>query len=327
MAGVVTSRYSLRRGKLLVSLCLLSVSWLPLQAVAERSPSFSCAEVIGQSHPATPQEWLVMSMYAGHCVDFQARAVSIDTLGVRTLALSHRIRDGVRQQVVQHLDGPSINVERRSIAGFFAWFPSDTSEPGASPQRWSEHVAEYYDVSQQDDTRVAERDAVALRFSPIDSQRYSHAWWVDKETGLLLKQEISDAQGRVLETFQVTQLHSPSLYSGDVVHGTDVEMPDYPWQVSWLPEGFVEQPSERGQAQDSQRVYSDGMTAISVFAKPLSSQPLEEGVHRLGVSTAVVSQVTFDEQRWQLIVIGELPRESLKRIANSLTFESNALDG
>ncbi len=321
MAAVVSCRCSSRRGRLLASLCFVGASLLPQTVVAESPSPFSCAEVLSQPSPATTQEWLVMSMQAGHCVDFQARAVSIDALGVRTLALSHRIRDGVRQQVVQHLDGPSINVERRSIAGFFAWFPSEAPESESSPTRWAAQVSEYYEISQQDDTRVAERDAVALQFSPLDNQRYYHAWWIDKETGLLLKQVISDAQGRVLETFQVTQLHSPSLYGGDVARGAEVEMADHPWQVGWLPEGFVEQPSEQGQQQDGQRVYSDGMAAISVFVEPLEQRRLEERVHRLGVSTAVVSQVVIDGQDWQLIVIGELPLEPLQRIANSITFE------
>ncbi|HBP41696.1 MAG TPA: nucleoside transporter [Halomonas sp.] len=320
MAGNVIGKYLYGRGKLVVGLCVLSASLLPLHLKADSYPSLSCADAPSQAPYTTAHEWLVASVYAGHCFEFQARAVSIDAIGVRTLALSHRVRDGVRQQVVQHLDGPSVSVERRSIAGHLAWFPAGESDSVSAPEAWAEHVAEYYDITLQDKTRVAERDAVELRFSPIDSQRYQHTWWIDRATGLLLKHVLSDAQGRVLETFQVTQLHSPTAYSGEVPSPSDEQMLDQPWQVTWLPEGFVEQPLEPGQ-QSGQRVYSDGLAAVSVFVSPASQPALEEGLHRVGVSNAAVSLIDVGDQSWQLVGIGELPVELLQRIVQSVQFE------
>lgn len=322
MAGNVIGKYlyGRGRGRLAVGLCVLSTCLLPLHLKADSYPSLSCADAPSQAPFTTAHEWLVASVYAGHCFEFQARAVSIDAIGVRTLALSHRIRDGVRQQVVQHLDGPSVSVERRSIAGHLAWFPSGESDSVSAPEAWAEHVAEYYDITLQDKTRVAERDAVELRFSPIDSQRYQHTWWIDQATGLLLKHVLSDAQGRVLETFQVTQLHSPTAYSGEVPRPSDEQMLDQPWQVTWLPEGFVEQPLEPGQ-QSGQRVYSDGLAAVSVFVSPASQPALEQGLHRVGVSNAAVSLIDVGDQNWQLVGIGELPVELLQRIVQSVQFE------
>ncbi|UYV17777.1 MucB/RseB C-terminal domain-containing protein [Halomonas qaidamensis] len=327
MAGNVIGKYPCWRGKLVVSLCVLGASLMPLQLKADSYPSLSCVDALDQFPSNTAHEWLVASVYAGHCFEFQARAVSIDAIGVRTLALSHRIRDGVRQQVVQHLDGPSVSVERRSIAGHLAWFPSSDADP-LSPEAWADHVAEHYDIELKDQTRVAERDAVELRFSPSDSQRYHHAWWVDQATGLLLKHVLSDAQGRVLETFQITQLHSPSAYKGDVrgdigrevLRVKDSRVLDQSWQATWLPEGFVEQPVEPG-LQSNQRVYSDGLAAVSVFVSPVSQSMLQEGVHRIGVSTAAVSLIDAGDQTWQLIGIGELPAELLQRIVQSVQFE------
>ncbi|CAH1044259.1 MucB/RseB C-terminal domain-containing protein [Halomonas sp. TD01] len=321
MAGNVIGKYLAWRGKLAVGLGVLSTSLLPLQLKADSYPSLSCADALNQPPFTTAHEWLVSSVYAGHCFEFQARAVSIDAIGVRTLALSHRVRDGVRQQVVQHLDGPSVSVERRSIAGHLAWFPPSDSDSTSAPEAWAEHVAEHYEIALQDKTRVAERDAVELRFSPIDSQRYQHTWWIDQETGLLLKHVLSDAQGRVLETFQITQLHSPTAYSGELPSPADEQMLDQSWQVTWLPEGFIEQPLEPGQ-QSGQRVYSDGLAAVSVFVSP-ASQPsaLQEGLHRIGVSTAAVSLIDVGDQSWQLVGIGELPVELLQRIVQSVQFE------
>ena len=208
---MVTARCALWGGRLALTLSLLSASLHSSFVTADTPTALSCAEVAEQQTPATTQAWLELALVAGHCYDFQARAVAIDALGVRTLALSHRIRDGVRQQVVQHLDGPSVSIERRSIAGYMARFTPEVNSGLKAPEAWAQHVASYYDISLQEDARVAGRDAVQLHFSPRDQQRYYHAWWVDKETGLLLKHVISDRQERVLETFQITQLHSPKL--------------------------------------------------------------------------------------------------------------------
>ncbi|GGC82384.1 MucB/RseB C-terminal domain-containing protein [Vreelandella lutescens] len=302
---------------------LVGASLVPLFAVANTKTQshIACTSVADQPGESSAQAWLAHSRLAGHCYAFQARAVTIDALGVRTLALSHRIRDGVRQQVVQHLDGPSVSIERRSIVGYIPRFTSDADSGLASPDAWAQHIASYYDISFQEDARVAGRDAVQLRFVPHDQQRYQHAWWVDKETGLLLKHVMSDTQERVLETFQITQLHSPELYDGSVNDAISTERGSYPWQVAWLPDGFVDQPQEPGRSASNQRVYSDGLAAFSLFVNAVEDPTLREGVHRLGVSTAAVSIVSAGERRWQVVGIGELPPDMLQRIVQSVHIE------
>ncbi|MCG7575508.1 MULTISPECIES: MucB/RseB C-terminal domain-containing protein [unclassified Halomonas] len=305
-----------------LALGMAGAGLIPTLALADAQPPIVCSALDDESSPDTALAWLARSMVAGHCYDFQARAVTIDAIGVRTLALSHRIRDGVRQQVVQHLDGPSVSVERRSIAGYMARFtPNEGKDPSAS-QAWAQHIASYYDVSLQENTRVAGRDAVALRFVPQDQQRYQHAWWVDKSTGLLLKHVLSDHQDRVLETFQITQLQSPVLYEGHVASDVTTERSSFSWRVDWLPEGFIAQPQEPGQSAENQQVFSDGLAAVSLFVTPVEQPMLEEGVHRLGVSTAAISMLSEGEQRWQLIGIGELPPATLERVVQSVRIES-----
>lgn len=284
-------------------------------------PHITCTNVVEQPEAGSAQAWLARSMLAGHCYNFQARAVTIDALGVRTLALSHRIRDGIRQQVVQHLDGPSISVERRSMVGYMARFTPDAASDLDASGAWAQHVASYYDISFQEDARVAGREAVQLRFSPHDQQRYYHVWWVDKETGLLLKHVMSDSQGRVLETFQMTQLHSPELYNGNIASDPSAEGLAYPWEVTWLPDGFEAQPQEPEHANSHQRIYSDGLATFSLFVNPVEPPGLSEGVHRLGVSTAAIAIVSEGGQQWQLVGVGELPPDMLRRIVQSVHIE------
>ncbi|WP_404374676.1 MucB/RseB C-terminal domain-containing protein [Vreelandella aquamarina] len=319
---MVTAKYAAFWGGRLALICgLLSASLSPNAVNADTPPAISCSEVAGQQAPSSTQAWLERSLVASHCYNFQARAVTIDALGVRTLALSHRIRNGVRQQVVQHLDGPSVSVERRSLAGNLAHFTPGNDGSVSASEAWASHVAKHYDISLQEEARVAGRDAVELRFSPLDQQRYQHTWWVDKETGLLLKHVMSDAEERVLETFQITQLHSPALYHGAIAERVTAALEPQPWRADWLPDGFVAQPPEPGQSLNDQQIYSDGLATVSVFAAPVEQPLLNEGVHQLGVSAAAVALMSEGDQRWQLIGIGELPPDILQRIVQSVTIE------
>ncbi|WP_261377936.1 MucB/RseB C-terminal domain-containing protein [Vreelandella titanicae] len=277
-----------------------------------------------EAQPSSPTRWLERGLWASHCYAFQARAVAIDTVDVRTLALSHRIQDGIRQQVVQYLDGPSVSIERRSPVGRLAWTEEHSNGELPSPARWAAHLEKYYAIELEDDARVAGRDAVKLVFKPVDQWRFSHEWWLDRDTGLLLKHVLSDQQGQIIETFQITQLQSPQKYTGSVRASTPNVIPNTPWHATWLPDGFVAQPVSLAGDKGHQRVYSDGLATVSIFVEPLASEEttaLQEGVQQLGVSAVAIEHTITAEGRWQLIAIGELPVATLQRIVRSITFD------
>lgn len=312
-------------------LLVIALGVLPLQAQAQDAstppPSqqgYECS-VKSQDAPSSEIEWLERGLWASHCYAFQARAVAIDSVGVRTLALSHRIQNGIRQQVVQYLDGPSVSIERRSPVGRLAWTEESVNSEQPSPARWAAHLSQYYTIELEDNARVAGRDAVKLVFEPLDQWRFSHQWWLDRETGLLLKHVLADQQGRVIETFQITQLQSPEKYAGSVRVDTPGHMPANRWNTTWLPGGFVAQPVPLTGNDDHQRVYSDGLATVSIFVEPISTDAkttLQEGVQQLGVSAVAIEHYTSAEGRWQLVAIGELPVTTLQRIVRSITFDA-----
>jgi sigma-E factor negative regulatory protein RseB len=302
----------------------------PAQNVDNPSGSHAGYEctVAPQATPSSATQWLERGLWASHCYAFQARAVAIDAVGVRTLALSHRIRDGIRQQVVQYLDGPSVSIERRSPVGRLAWTEENSNGELPSPARWAAHLEQFYTIELEDDARVAGRDAVKLIFEPLDQWRFSHEWWLDRDTGLLLKHVLIDQQGRIIETFQITQLQSPQKYAGNVRVDAPSVILSTPWQFAWhstwLPDGFVAQPVTFAGDNVHQRVYSDGLTTVSIFVEPLASDEttaLQEGVQQLGVSAVAIEHTITDEGRWQLVAIGELPVSTLQRIVRSISFD------
>ncbi|MGP9573522.1 MucB/RseB C-terminal domain-containing protein [Halomonas sp. AOP42-D2-25] len=310
---------------------VMALGVFPLQAQAQGASTppqdqqgYECLAK-SQDAPNSEIEWLERGLWASHCYAFQARAVAIDAVGVRTLALSHRIKNGIRQQVVQYLDGPTVSIERRSPVGRLAWTEENVNSEQPSPARWAAHLSQHYTIELEDNARVAGRDAVKLVFEPLDQWRFSHQWWLDRETGLLLKHVLTDQQGRVIETFQITQLQSPEQYAGSVRVDTPSNMPAIPWNTTWLPGGFVAQPVPLTGNDDHQRVYSDGLATVSLFVEPISTDAkttLEEGVQQLGVSAVAIEHYASAEGRWQLVAIGELPVTTLQRIVRSITFDA-----
>ncbi|MCL7928804.1 MucB/RseB C-terminal domain-containing protein [Halomonas sp. ATCHA] len=286
--------------------------------LAPNAKTLSC-EALEEQTPSNVQQWLTTSLWASHCYSFQARAVAIDANEIRTLALSHRIQDGVRQQVVQYLDGPSMSIERHARVGHWGWTNAPDVETSV-PAQWATHISRIYAVSLENDKRVAGREAVKITFEPRDADRYSHQWWLDVASGLVLKHVVRDTDGDILETFQVTQLQDPERFSGDVKIGRPGSEPNVDWQVTWLPKGFQLQPgvSRELPSGRAQKLYSDGLAAISVFVEPLSASSLSPGVHKLGVSAVAVERSQSSGADRQVVAIGEVPPQVLRRVVRAV---------
>ncbi|MYL24501.1 nucleoside transporter [Halomonas alkaliantarctica] len=280
--------------------------------------TLSC-KALEEQTPENVQQWLAHSLWASHCYSYQARAVAIGDSEVRTLALSHRIQDGIRQQVVQYLDGPSMSIERHARIGHWGW--SHAPEEDASvPAQWAKHLERIYTISLEEEKRVAGRDAVQISFDPRDANRYPHQWWLDTASGLVLKHVVRNAEGDILETFQVTQLQEPTRFNGDVEIGRPGHAPSVDWQVNWLPEGFQLQPGVSRELADgrAQQLYSDGLATISVFVEPVTASSLRPGVHQLNVSAVAAERFSGKSHDYQAVAIGEVPPQVLRRVVRSV---------
>ena len=278
---------------------------------------FDCLALAEREAPETPRAWLERSLWANHCYTFQARAVRIGSDGVRSLALSHDVVEGVEREVARFLDGPPVVFERRGRIGRLSW-SEDDSTPPASPAGIVEHLEGLYRLQLSGEERLANRNTVRLDIEPLDGLRYGHRFWLDAATGLPLKQILLDEQGRVVETF----------HQGAIDLDRHRPPPDDPWRPTWLPEGFMPKPVEtRSPRHDDDighRVYSDGLATVSLFVEPVTgTDQLIPGLHRLGVSHAAVRHRELGGQVRQVVVMGELPPGVLIRVADSVEWQSS----
>ncbi|MFG6178181.1 MucB/RseB C-terminal domain-containing protein [Halomonas sp. THAF12] len=307
-------------------------AWLLISAVlaspigtaqaASVGTDFDCSRLAEEDEPDSAMAWYERSLWAGHCYVFQARAVRIGSDGVRSLAMSHEIQDGIEREVARFLDGPAVAFEREGrIALLGGMAPGKASS--ASPEAIVGHLDGLYRLQLSGSDRIAGRHAMRLDIEPLDDQRYGHRLWLDAATALPLKQMLLDERGRVLETFQITELRSPRLYQGRVGLAPERQLERRPWRPAWLPEGFVAQPVKTGERRPgvSHRVYGDGLATLSLFVEPLENRDLLiPGIHRLGVSYAAVLHRELGGRPRQVVAMGELPPPVLRRVVESVVW-------
>jgi sigma-E factor negative regulatory protein RseB len=316
---------------LLAVLCLLlatevwSQEWAQEDVASTGSTEqeqLECHVLERQSIPESAGDWLERSLQASHCYEFKARAVRIGFDGVRTLAITQDIDKGIERQVARFLDGPPGVFERRGPVPRLTG-SGKQGELLASPADIVRHIDGLYRLELMGEERIANRRALRLDIEPLDNLRFGQRLWLDVETALPLKQMLIDEGGGVVETFQLTDIEAPRLHEGSVDLDRRREPPSDPWQIDWLPEGFLPQPmstpSPLAGDDPVHRLYSDGLSTLSVFVEPLDEvQPLLPGMHRLGVSHAAVRHRTLAGQPVQVVVMGELPRRVLSRVADAL---------
>ncbi|MGM0987374.1 MAG: MucB/RseB C-terminal domain-containing protein [Pseudomonadota bacterium] len=326
-------RLARRLGRMLLAALLTLPAGVLAQTDDEayQDERFDCRDLATRDTPETALGWLERSFWANHCYVFQARAVRIGSDGVRSLALSHDVVDGVEREVARFLDGPPVVFERRGRIGRLSWAENDAPVP-ASPAGIASHLDDLYRLQLSGEERLANRATVRLDIEPLDGMRYGHRFWLDTATGLPLKQVLLDEQGRVVETFQITELRQPELHEGPVGLDRPRARPQDPWYPAWLPEGFISQPVETRSARHDDdirhRVYSDGLATLSLFVEPVEGpDQLAPGMHRLGVSHAAVRHRELGDRTRQVVVMGELPPGVLLRVADSVAWQDGTREG
>lgn len=285
-----------------------------------------CRELETLPAPTSALEWFERSLWANNCYIFEARAVRIGYDGVRSLSLSHDVQDGVQREEITFLDGPPVAVERSGRIGRLK--AADVTDDSVSPFDIIDHLDEYYRLQLGEPERIANRRTLRIDIDPLDSLRFGHRLWVDTDTGLPLKQVLVDETGRAIETFQLTELVNPRLYQGELVMDIPRVPPADDWRIGWLPKGFLPQAVETNSPRHDEdvvhRLFSDGLSTLSLFVEPLDDAPfLSPGMHRLGISHAAVRHRDLGGQRRQVVVMGELPPRVLLRVADTLQWKGD----
>jgi sigma-E factor negative regulatory protein RseB len=172
---------------------------------------------------------------------------------------------------------------------------------------------------------------------PRDNLRYAQRVWADKESGLMLRADVIDANRVVLESAAFSEVEIGVKPQPDTVmqeirrlEGWRVLRPQQQatqleaegWTMQRMVPGFrsagcVRRPLENTavDAQVLQAVFSDGLTHVSIFIEPLDRRPPPPEANDQIGATATLRQRRGDH--W-VTVMGDVPPATLKAFADAL---------
>ncbi|ANI81831.1 sigma-E factor regulatory protein RseB [Kosakonia oryzae] len=279
---------------------------------------------------------------ASQSLNYELSFISINKQGVESLRYRHvRLNDQPLAQLLQ-MDGPRREVvQRGSEISYF--------EPGLEPFTLNgnyivdslpslvytdfKRLSPYYDFISVGRTRIADRLCEVIRVVARDGTRYSYIVWMDEETHLPMRVDLLDRDGETLEQFRVIAFSVNGQVASNMQTLAKASLPpllslpvgdnvDFNWMPSWVPQGFEQVASSRRKLPTLEmpvesRLYSDGLFSFSVNISPANQNSAEQ-LLRTGRRTVM----TTVRDNAEITVVGELPPQTAKRIADSLKFKA-----
>lgn len=285
-------------------------------------------------------DWLKTMAFAGHQTDYSGVFVYQYGNRVETSRITHVVEADGEYEKLECLDGPKREIIRHNghVWEFHNHKMVRTSSQGRGkfpsllPEQLSALSANYQ-ASQVGVERVAGYDAQVILFQPRDNLRYAHKLWAHNASGLLLKASVLDDRKQPVEQYTFTQLQiggidrswikSTPAAAEDHVHGKRAEAGEpvnSGWVVDALPAGFrktmeIRRPMRGRHAPVTQLVFSDGLSAISVFVEPDDGD--DDDVN--GLSSRGAMNLYHKVANGHLVtVVGEVPARTVMQVADSL---------
>lgn len=249
------------------------------------------------------------------------------------------ILDGQVRRVFRHNEQlltlwPESRLARAGQRDAVALFPSVLSGS-------AEQIFERYELLAEGSGRVAGHEAAILLLRPRDEMRFAQRLWADRATGLLLRADVLDAGGRVLESAAFSEVSIGVKAQPDTVTQPMRRLEGYRmlrntvqrtaldgegWQLKSPVAGFKQvscvkrgtgtsaDASDAGATEWLQAIFSDGLTHVSVFIEPMRSDRHRAGSGSLG---ATHSLMLANGPYW-ITVMGDVPHATLKQFAAAL---------
>lgn len=296
---------------------------------------------------ASKLDWLKTVAFAGHQTDYSGVFVYQYGSHVETSRIVHVVAADGEYEKLESLDGPKreiirhhgqvwcyrnhkmVQIDSQSGQGRFPLLlPAQLSALSAN-----------YQVKEMGIERVAGFKTQVIVFKPRDNLRYTHKIWVHTDSGLLLKSAVLNDKNQLVEQYAFTELKvGPDVDTSWISSSATKDLPGMApgtpavskvasnvsgWVVDALPVGFnktmeVLRPMHGRHAPVIQMVYSDGLSAISVFIEPADSDDDDtaEGLSSRGAVNLyhkVVDKFLYN-------VVGEVPPVTVMQVLDSIRF-------
>lgn len=329
---------------------LLTLSFVtPFSSNAQSNLQPTNQESDESASPTTSVEWLKRLQSLITSANYQVSFVQT-TVGKETVPYLWRhavLDDGTKVEQLNLQNGPGRELIR--VDSIVSVFEPDT-QPYSIRSRFingpipslllhnPEKLLQSYEFVLVGRARVAGRPAQQIRVVSRDNTRFGYQLWLDEESGMLLKLNMLDLQGGVLEQIQVsafTITETPSVYFSRINQSSlpdPITMPStqsraHGWEVNYLPVGMseVKRDTRRlaltGQVVEY-KMFSDGLVDVSVYVQPAEDALGGDIALRNEVSTFL----TLKAGKAQVTILGEIPLQTAKAIATSISSVSKNND-
>ena len=287
------------------------IEWLARMQDASRQRSYAGVFVVSSSNGS------MASARIWHACDGQRQVERIDTLSGEKRSTFRR-----DDEVLTFLpEARTVRSERRDAQGTFP----ELARPDESA------IPEFYTARRVGSDRVAGFDADIVQVLPKDNLRFGYRIWSEKKSGLVVKLQTLDDNGRVLEqaAFSELQLDAPVrmdklAHMMAVPEGWRVEKADAVkttaaaegWTLRQPVAGFKSLNCYKRRTEGVvQWIFSDGLASVSMFVEDFDPQRhLRQGEFASGATHTLTRRV----QDWWITVVGEVPTATLRAFALSL---------
>ncbi|MCU0755118.1 MAG: MucB/RseB C-terminal domain-containing protein [Xanthomonadales bacterium] len=156
---------------------------------------------------------------------------------------------------------------------------------------------------------VARRVVLPVWFQPNDGLRYATLLWLDVETGVPLKTQVHDSDGRILEYSVATELELLSD-SAPAISAPVTVSAQGSWRIDPMPPGFQQVAVHRNGARE-QLFLLDGLATISIFVEAADGR--RTGAMRRGAMSSLIRE----QHGARLTAVGGVPLVTLERVLNA----------
>ena len=292
-------------------------------------------------------DWLEVTAFAGHQTDYSGVFIYQSGALETTSSITHVNGADGEYEKLESLDGPKREVVRHN--GKVWSYAHDKMVqldslqgrerfPSLLPEQLAALKANYQ-ARLLGVERVAGYNAQVILFQPKDNLRYSHKMWVHTDSGLLLKAAVIGEKNKVVEQYAFTQLqiggkfdrtwggtcdlaemHDKAASSPEAAKGYSTT--NSGWVADTLPSGFkktmeILRTMPGKHAPVTQIVYSDGLSAISIFIEPDDRD--EDDVEGLSSRGAVNLYHKVMDQHL-ITIVGEVPPHTVMEVADSVRY-------
>jgi sigma-E factor negative regulatory protein RseB len=310
---------------------------------ARQAIAFALGLAAAPVYAESGQEWLARMAGALNNASYVGEFVSESAGRSERLAITHRVRDGVVSERLVSLTGHGRELVRENDE-VVVYLPDQglaiierrsgrSDLLGALPQ-FEGRMASWYKVDWVGRETLEEFGPTAVvAVRPLDGYRFGYRLWIDVDTHMPVRSDLSDGAGRVVERLRFTKLR----LDGDIPDSafepaidrskmrwvrqspqSDDAAPA--WRAAQVPPGFrlsvsgVQALAGSG-GPVSHLVYSDGLATVSVFIQQAApGKAAVQGTTRSGVASAFTTVV----EGHRVTAFGEVPPRTLKFIATGL---------